>query len=356
MRRAAVSILACLLAGQAAAQDAAAPSADEPTIIANPMSAYSFSSKEAETAAGMLIGTWRSDKPINDGSGSHIVMSIAPVTVEGLADTMYAEVARSEDPSMPYRQVLLQLYQFEDTLRLRTLEFKNDGIKAVLVGTAYVPDRFPSTITPADLYATLDVDLEPSGSGYEGSTPYPYPTTESDAVQMTSGVRMNGNTLTTFDTGFGTDGSVVWGGPDGSVSFARADDLVQVERWSDGFIKIQFAEGEGDPVRDGDSLAVHYTGRLTDGTKFDSSRDRGQPFRYEVPGRLISGWLRGTEDIREGAQLRLIIPPELGYGPQANARIPGNSTLVFDIECVGIDRPDPAPAGEEAQEASPEGE
>lgn len=338
MRRAALTAIALALASTAAGQDAAA---DAPTLIEEPMLTMEFPDEGAERAADMLIGTWKSADPIDDGSGSHIVMSIAPVSVQGVPGALYAELARSESLSMPYRQVLLQLYRFEDGLRLRTFEFKDEAVKQVLVGVSYVPDRFPATITGDQLYATLDIDLKETGSGFEGVTPYPYPTTESDAVQMISGVRMDGQTLQTGDTGFAADGSVAWGGQDEWMTFERADDLVRVERWSDGLIEIQFTQGEGDPVSDGDTLAVHYTGRLLDGSKFDSSRDRGQPFRYQVPGRLIEGWLRGTDDIREGAQRRLIIPPELGYGERANARIPANSTLVFDIECLAIERPEP---------------
>ncbi|MEO1511180.1 MAG: CpcT/CpeT family chromophore lyase, partial [Planctomycetota bacterium] len=210
---------------------------------------------------------------------------------------------------------------------------------------SHVPERFPETLTGDDVIATLDIDLVPTGSGFTGSTPYAYPTRTAGAVQMTSAITITNDQLITEDTGFAADGSVAWGGPDGAVTFERAEGLVEVVRmeradWSHQFIQINYEAGEGDPPGEGDFLALHYTGYLTDGTSFDSSRTRGEPFRYRVPGRLIEGWLMGTEDIRQGGTRRLIIPSELGYGSRANPRIPANSTLIFDIEAIFIERAD----------------
>ncbi len=99
-------------------------------------------------------------------------------------------------------------------------------------------------------------------------------------------------------------------------------------------------EGTGDGAKDGDTLVVHYTGTLVDGTKFDSSRDRGQPFEVTLgQRRVIAGWEQGLQAMKVGEQRKLTIPPDLGYGARgAGGVIPPNATLVFDVELVEIRR------------------
>jgi FKBP-type peptidyl-prolyl cis-trans isomerase len=97
------------------------------------------------------------------------------------------------------------------------------------------------------------------------------------------------------------------------------------------------AVGDGPEARAGQTVSVHYTGTLTDGTKFDSSRDRGQPFQFPLGGgRVIRGWDEGVEGMKVGGRRRLVIPPDLGYGPRPVGPIPANSTLVFDVELLGV--------------------
>lgn len=88
----------------------------------------------------------------------------------------------------------------------------------------------------------------------------------------------------------------------------------------------------------GDTVMVHYTGLLTDGVKFDSSHDRGEPYTFVLGrGRVIGGWDEGIAKLRIGEQGTLIIPPQLGYGAEGSAPvIPPNATLVFVVELVGI--------------------
>lgn len=96
--------------------------------------------------------------------------------------------------------------------------------------------------------------------------------------------------------------------------------------------------GTGDMAKAGDKVSVHYTGRLKDGTKFDSSVDRGQPFDFPLgAGRVIKGWDEGVAGMKVGGKRKLIIPPELGYGKRgAGNVIPADAELHFDVELLKI--------------------
>ncbi len=96
--------------------------------------------------------------------------------------------------------------------------------------------------------------------------------------------------------------------------------------------------GKGAQPTSGATVVVHYTGWLMNGTKFDSSVDRGQPFEFSLgKGQVIKGWDEGLSTMKIGGKRRLVIPPSLGYGPAGSPpTIPPNSTLVFDVELLGV--------------------
>lgn len=104
-------------------------------------------------------------------------------------------------------------------------------------------------------------------------------------------------------------------------------------------LKIEdLQEGTGAEATAGKNVTVHYTGWLTDGTKFDSSLDSGQPFTFALgSGQVIPGWDQGVEGMKVGGKRRLTIPPQLAYGEQgAPPVIPPNATLVFDVELLNV--------------------
>ena len=110
--------------------------------------------------------------------------------------------------------------------------------------------------------------------------------------------------------------------------------------------KIDSVEGDGETANRGDSVTVHYSGWLYDpskpqgkGTKFDSSKDRGQTFQFGLGrGMVIQGWDQGVEGMKVGGNRTLIIPPDLGYGSRgAGGVIPPNATLLFDVELINVE-------------------
>lgn len=108
---------------------------------------------------------------------------------------------------------------------------------------------------------------------------------------------------------------------------------------SEGVQIDELAAGAGPAAARGQKVSVHYTGWLTDGKKFDSSHDRGQPFRFTLgAGEVILGWDDGVLGMQVGGKRRLTVPPALGYGRRGiRGVIPPNATLVFEVELLGLD-------------------
>ena len=119
---------------------------------------------------------------------------------------------------------------------------------------------------------------------------------------------------------------------------AEANAEENVVKTDSGLKYVVIAKGDGAQPQTGNRVFVHYVGTLEDGTKFDSSRDRGRPFDFTVgQGQVIKGWDEGVGAMKVGDRRKLIIPPELGYGARgAGGVIPPNATLIFDVELLRI--------------------
>jgi len=143
----------------------------------------------------------------------------------------------------------------------------------------------------------------------------------------------------------GDDGGGTPSGPEQTVGAQGGPPSVsgQEQTTASGLKFIDIEEGSGPTPQTQQTVKVHYTGWLEDGTKFDSSLDRGQPFQFVLGvGQVIPGWDEGLATMKQGGKRRLIIPPELAYGEQGvqdrtgGDVIPPNATLTFDVELLEV--------------------
>jgi FKBP-type peptidyl-prolyl cis-trans isomerase FkpA len=119
--------------------------------------------------------------------------------------------------------------------------------------------------------------------------------------------------------------------------FRNGDDPQAAQPTPTDLVIEELTPGTGAAAQLGDTVSVHYTGWLTDGTQFDSSYDRGQPFTFTLgTGGVIQGWDQGVPGMQPGGKRRLTIPPDLAYGAGGRGVIPPNATLIFEVELVEI--------------------
>lgn len=105
-----------------------------------------------------------------------------------------------------------------------------------------------------------------------------------------------------------------------------------------GLKYVDLVDGDGPSPQPGQMTTVHYTGTFENGTKFESSLDSGKPYEFKIgTGAVIKGWDEGIMTMKAGGKRKLIIPPNLAYGPQGSPpKIPPNTTLIFEVELLGI--------------------
>jgi FKBP-type peptidyl-prolyl cis-trans isomerase len=125
----------------------------------------------------------------------------------------------------------------------------------------------------------------------------------------------------------------------GGFAAALGVDTASMTKAPAGFWYTDIAAGQGDVAEPGRTVRVHYTGWLPNGKKFDSSRDRGEPFAFTLgAGQVITGWDEGVKGMKVGGRRKLVLPPAMAYGEAgAPPDIPPGSTLVFDVEVLGLE-------------------
>ena len=116
------------------------------------------------------------------------------------------------------------------------------------------------------------------------------------------------------------------------ADFAKKDG---VKKTASGLLYRIEKEGSGDTIKPTDLVKVHYTGKLPDGTVFDSSVERGQPAEFKLD-QVVPGWTEGLQLVKKGGKIELVLPPQLAYGEQGTGPIPPNSTLHFDVEVLDV--------------------
>lgn len=302
-----------------------------------------WSDSDLESIGRMLVGTWMTE----DTGPNRVFLGVGHVGVAGMTDVMYFETCRANSLHTPYRHGLWQLYKKNGKPHLRTMEFRRqDGKYGALYTMWATPDIFPPVIKAEDIVATMDIELTPGGGGFTGRSPHAYPTARGGAVEMMSDLDISKDTISVADRGLDASGKVVWGG-EKKTALKRVESPVGVKREPNGLAIIDYKmPNEGMTATDKCRVAINYYGWLTDNTMFDTTRKAGgNPFVFDVGGSVIPGFAQGIADCKQGDRRRLIIPPDLGFGASGNRRnkIPGNATLVYDIEVVAVDPPAPQP-------------
>lgn len=133
-------------------------------------------------------------------------------------------------------------------------------------------------------------------------------------------------------------GWALWGGKEGNVEPSGEQTQNPPMEARTGLQITDTLVGTGAEAKAGDVVSVHYTGTLVDGTKFDSSLDRGEPFSFILgAGQVIQGWDQGVAGMKVGGTRNLVIPPEMAYGAQgAGGVIPPNATLIFEVQLLNV--------------------
>lgn len=352
-RTGAALALAALLAPAALAQPGEQPRTIAAEAERQAPRSFTWSNPAVEEFATAFSGTWRSTVSVNArGTGEQVsvLVSVAPILVEGLRDTLYVEAAPADAPNEPFRQTVVQVREGDQGgVRLRTFEIGAETFRNMVRG-AWALDRPLALLDVANLVPTMDIALRREGrGGYAGSTEHAYPTMVGGAETMTSAFRLTGDQLVLADRGLDAEGNIVWGPAEGEqgFTFRRAEAPVTRQDRESGLVIIDIGTSESPTLAPGDQFFANYAGWTLENGLFDTSYYPGrQPIRARLPqpgepGGLIQGWLEGLDGAPLDIRRFLIIPADLGYGEQGRpqAGIEPNATLFFAVELDSIQKP-----------------
>lgn len=232
--------------------------------------------------------------------------------------------------------------QAQATETAKTLEFKNEDEKAAYaIGVSFANYLSASLDKPKELGVELNKDLVLKG--IEHAFADSSEMSEADARKALEDFDKRLNDLAASQAAE-KSAAVKKAGDDFRAEFAKQEGVKQTES---GLLYQVITEGTGASPLATDTVEVHYKGTLTDGTQFDSSYDRNEPATFPLD-RVIAGWTEGVQLMKEGAKFKFVIPPELAYGENDTPTIPANSTLIFEVELLKVEKAD-APAGESAE-------
>lgn len=226
------------------------------------------------------------------------------------------------------------------TEAVKTLEFKNEDEKAAYaIGVSFANYLSASLDKPKELGVELSKDLVLKG--IEHAFADSSEMSEADARKALEDFDKRLNDLATAQAAE-KSAAVKTAGDEFRAEFAKQEGVKQTES---GLLYQVITEGTGASPLATDTVEVHYKGTLTDGTQFDSSYDRNEPATFPLD-RVIAGWTEGVQLMKEGAKFKFVIPPELAYGENDTPTIPANSTLIFEVELLKVEKAD-------AEEAKP---
>lgn len=227
------------------------------------------------------------------------------------------------------------------TEAVTTLEFKNEDEKAAYaIGVSFANYLSASLDKPKELGVELNKELVLKG--IEHAFADKSEISEEDARKALEEFDKRLNDLATAQAAE-KSAAVKKAGDDFRAEFAKQEGVKQTES---GLLYQVITEGTGASPIATDTVEVHYKGTLTDGTQFDSSYDRNEPATFPLD-RVIAGWTEGVQLMKEGAKFKFVIPPELAYGENDTPTIPANSTLIFEVELLKVEKP----AAEDAKPA-----
>jgi FKBP-type peptidyl-prolyl cis-trans isomerase FkpA len=215
----------------------------------------------------------------------------------------------------------------------KTVQFANDDEKAAYaIGVSFANYLTGSLEKPKELGVELDRAMVLKGIQHAFDNKSELSDEEArDALQKFD-ARLNEIATTKAKEKADADKKA---GDDFRADFEKQEGVKKTES---GLLYQVEQEGTGASPQATDTVQVHYKGTLIDGTQFDSSYDRGEPATFPL-NRVISGWTEGVQLMKEGAKFKFVIPPELAYGEQDTPTIPANSTLIFEVELLKVEKP-----------------